>query len=128
MARVVVQKKRQKKNVVSGTAHITSTFNNTLITITDIQGNVIASSSAGTVGFSGSRKSTPYAAQMAAEDVAKKAQIHGLQTLTVLCRGVGSGRDAAIRSLSAFGFSITLIRDITPVPYNGCKPPKRRRA
>ena len=128
MARVVVQKKRQKKNVVSGIAHITSTFNNTLITITDNMGNVIASSSAGVLRFSGSRKSTPYAAQMVAEDVAKKAEIHGVQTLTVLCRGVGSGRDSAIRTLSACGLKISLLQDITPIPYNGCKPPKRRRA
>lgn len=127
MVRVVTQRKKQKKNVVSGVACIASTFNNTMITISDVQGNVLAWSSAGVMGFSGSRQSTPYAAQMAAEDVAKKAQIHGVKNLEVLLKGPGSGRESAVRSLYAAGFNITLIRDITPLPYNGCRPPKRRR-
>jgi small subunit ribosomal protein S11 len=127
MARVISQRKRQKKNVPSAIAHICSTFNNTMITITDIQGNVIAWSSSGLAGFSGSKQSTPYAAQMAAEDVAKKAQVHGVKNLEVLTKGPGSGREAAIRTLHSEGFVITLIRDITPIPYNGCRAPKRRR-
>ena len=127
MVRVVTQRKKEKKNVVSGVACIAATFNNTMITISDVQGNVLAWSSAGVMGFSGSRQSTPYAAQMAAEDVAKKAQIHGVKNLEVLLKGPGSGRESAVRSLYAAGFNITLIRDITPLPYNGCRPPKRRR-
>jgi len=127
MARVVVQRKRQKKNITSAVACVNSTFNNTVITISDVQGNVLAWSSAGVAGFSGSRQSTPYAAQLAAEDVAKKAQIHGVKNLEVLLRGPGSGRESAVRSLYSSGFNITLIRDITPVPHNGCRPSKRRR-
>lgn len=127
MVRVVAQRKRQKKNITSGIACIAATFNNTVITITDVQGNVVAWSSAGVVGFSGSRQSTPYAAQMAAEDVAKKAQAHGVKNLEVFMRGPGSGREAAVRSLYAAGFVVTLIRDVTPLPYNGCRASKRRR-
>ena len=127
MAKVISQRKKQKKNIVSGVATVFSSFNNTIITISDVQGNVLAWSSAGHVGMSGSRQSTPYAAQMAAEDVAKKAQIHGVKNLEVLVKGPGNGREAAVRSLSASGFIITLIRDITPIPHNGCRPPKRRR-
>jgi small subunit ribosomal protein S11 len=127
MVKVISQRKRQKKNIISAVAHISSTFNNTTITISDVQGNVVAWSSAGLVGFSGSKQSTPYAAQIAAEDVAKKAQIHGIKNLEVLTKGPGNGRESAIRSLASAGFSITLIRDVTPIPYNGCRPPKRRR-
>ena len=127
MARVVSQKKKQKKNIVSAIAHISATFNNTTITISDVQGNVLAWSSAGVVGFSGSRQSTPYAAQMAAEDVAKKAQIHGVKNLEVFINGPGSGRESSVRSLQNAGFIITLLRDVTSCPYNGCRPPKRRR-
>lgn len=127
MAKVVAKRKIIKKNIVSGVAHIASTFNNTMITIADVQGNVVAWSSAGLVGFSGSKQSTPYAAQIAAEDVAKKAQVHGIKNLEVLTKGPGSGRDAAIRALHSAGFIITLIRDVTPMPYNGCRAPKRRR-
>ena len=128
MARVVAQRKRQKKNITSAVACVNSTFNNTVITISDVQGNVLAWSSAGVAGFSGSRQSTPYAAQLAAEDVAKKAQIHGVKNLEVLLKGPGNGREAAVRSLYSSGFTITLISDITPVAHNGCRPPKRRRA
>ena len=127
MARVVAQRKRVKKNITSAVACVNSTFNNTVITISDVQGNVLAWSSAGVAGFSGSRQSTPYAAQLAAEDVAKKAQIHGVKNLEVLLKGPGSGREAAVRSLYSAGFTITLISDITPVAHNGCRPPKRRR-
>lgn len=127
MAKVLSQKKKQKKNIVSGVATVMSTFNNTIITISDVQGNVLAWSSAGHMKMSGSRQSTPYAAQMAAEDVAKKAQVHGVKNLEVLVKGPGNGREAAVRSLSSSGFTITLIRDITPIPHNGCRPPKRRR-
>ena len=127
MARVVAQRKRVKKNITSAVACVNSTFNNTVITISDVQGNVLAWSSAGVAGFSGSRKSTPYAAQLAAEDVAKKAQVHGVKNLEVLLKGPGSGREAAVRSLYSAGFTITLISDITPVAHNGCRPPKRRR-
>jgi small subunit ribosomal protein S11 len=127
MAKVLSQRKRQKKNVVSGVATVLSSFNNTIVTISDVQGNVLAWSSAGHVGMSGSRQSTPYAAQMAAEDAAKKAQVHGVKNLEVWLKGPGNGREAAVRSLSAAGFAITLIRDVTPVPHNGCRPPKRRR-
>jgi len=127
MARVVAQRKRQKKNITSAVACVTSTFNNTVITISDVQGNVLAWSSAGVAGFSGSRQSTPYAAQLAAEDVAKKAQVHGVKNLEVLLKGPGNGREAAVRSLYSSGFNITLISDITPVAHNGCRPPKRRR-
>ncbi len=122
-----VRKKKEKKNIPNGIAHIQATFNNTIITITDVIGNVIAWSSAGSAGFKGSRKSTPYAAGQAAEDVARKAHDHGVKNLEVLVRGPGSGREAAIRSLQASGFNITVIRDRTPIPHNGCRQPKRRR-
>ena len=120
-------RKRERKNITSGIAHVNSTFNNTMITITDAQGNTISWSSAGTMGFKGSRKSTPYAAQMAAEDAARKAQDHGMRTLEVEVSGPGSGRESALRALQAAGFTITTIRDVTPIPHNGCRPPKRRR-
>src|SRR5215831_13963768 len=120
-------KKKVKKNVQSGIAHIQSTFNNTIVTITDVSGNVVAWSSAGVRGFKGSRKSTPYAAQMAAEDAAKKAQEHGMRTLEVEVGGPGSGRESALRALQASGFTVTSIRDVTPIPHNGCRPRKRRR-
>ena len=123
----VSRKKRERKNILNGIAHIQSTFNNTIITITDMSGNVIAWSSAGSQGFKGSRKSTPFAAQLAAEDAAKKAQEHGVQNIEVYVKGPGSGREAALRALQAAGFNVTLIRDVTPIPHNGCRPPKRRR-
>ena len=120
-------KKKVKRNVSTGVAHIQSTFNNTIVTITDVSGNVISWSSAGVRGFKGSRKSTPYAAQMAAEDAGRKAQEHGLKTLEVEVQGPGSGRESALRALAAVGFNITSIRDVTPIAHNGCRPPKRRR-
>ncbi|WP_018146812.1 30S ribosomal protein S11 [Henriciella marina] len=120
-------RRRARKNISSGVAHVNSSFNNTMITITDAQGNAISWSSAGTMGFKGSRKSTPYAAQVAAEDAAKKAQEHGLQTIEVNVRGPGSGRESALRALQTAGLTITSIRDTTPIPHNGCRPPKRRR-
>ena len=120
-------KKRERKNITSGVAHVNATFNNTMITITDAQGNAISWSSAGTMGFKGSRKSTPYAAQMAAEDAAKKAMEHGLKTVEVNVAGPGSGRESALRALQAAGFTVTSIRDVTPIPHNGCRPRKRRR-
>ena len=120
-------RKRERKNITSGVAHVSATFNNTHVTITDAQGNAIAWSSAGNRGFKGSRKSTPYAAQMAAEDAGRKAQEHGMKTLAVQVRGPGSGRESALRALQAVGFEITSIRDVTPVPHNGCRPRKRRR-
>ncbi len=120
-------RRRERKNISSGTAHVNSTFNNTMITITDVQGNTIAWSSAGAQGFKGSRKSTPYAAQVAAETVSRKAQEHGMRTLEVEVSGPGSGRESALRALQAAGFTITTIRDVTPIPHNGCRPPKRRR-
>ncbi len=120
-------RRRERKNIVSGIAHVNATFNNTMITISDAQGNTIAWSSAGVQGFKGSRKSTPYAAQMAAEDAGKKAQEHGMQTLEVEVKGPGSGRESALRALQAVGFTITSIRDVTPIPHNGCRPRKRRR-
>ena len=120
-------KKKDKKNISTGVAHINSSFNNTKILISDAQGNAIAWSSAGTMGFKGSRKSTPYAAQMAAEDAGKKAQDHGMKTLEVEIQGPGSGRESALRALSAVGMVVTSIRDVTPMPHNGCRPPKRRR-
>jgi|SRR5215472_8525613 len=122
-----VAKKKVKKNVQSGIAHIQSTFNNTIVTITDVSGNVVAWSSAGVRGFKGSRKSTPFAAQLAAEDAAKKAMDHGMRSISVFVNGPGSGRESALRALQAAGFKITLIRDVTPIPHNGCRPPKRRR-
>ncbi|MBU5594651.1 30S ribosomal protein S11 [Amphibacillus sp. MSJ-3] len=121
------RKRRVKKNIESGIAHIHSTFNNTIVTITDVQGNAISWSSAGALGFKGSRKSTPFAAQMASETAAKAAQEHGLKTLEVTVKGPGAGREAAIRSLQAAGLEVTAIVDVTPVPHNGCRPPKRRR-
>ncbi len=120
-------KRRERKNISTGVAHVSATFNNTMITITDAQGNAIAWSTAGTMGFKGSRKSTPYAAQMAAEDAGKKAQEHGMRTLEVEVKGPGSGRESALRALQAIGFQITSIRDVTPIPHNGCRPRKRRR-
>ncbi|MCM0031709.1 MAG: 30S ribosomal protein S11 [Sphingomonadales bacterium 32-65-25] len=128
MAREVARiKRRERKNITSGVAHVNASFNNTMITITDAQGNAIAWSSAGTCGFKGSRKSTPFAAQMAAEDAGKKAAEHGVRTLEVEVRGPGSGRESALRALQAVGFVITAIRDVTPIPHNGVRPPKRRR-
>ncbi|GGH74786.1 30S ribosomal protein S11 [Compostibacillus humi] len=121
------RKRRVKKNIESGVAHIRSTFNNTIVTITDKQGNAIGWSSAGALGFKGSRKSTPYAAQMAAETAAKSAIENGMKTLEVTVKGPGAGREAAIRSLQAAGLEVTAIVDVTPVPHNGCRPPKRRR-
>ena len=123
----VFKRKKEKKNIQNGIAHIQSTFNNTIITITDMTGNVIAWSSAGVKGFKGSRKSTPYAAQQAAEDAAKKAMVHGLKHIEVYIKGPGSGREAALRSLQSMGLIIKLIRDVTPIPHNGCRQPKRRR-
>lgn len=120
-------KKKVKKNVQSGIAHIQSTFNNTLITITDVSGNSLCWSTAGSQGFKGSRKSTPFAAQVAAEECAKKAMEHGIRQLSIHVKGPGSGRESAVRALQAQGIKITLIRDVTPVPHNGCRPPKRRR-
>ena len=120
-------RRRERKNISSGVAHVSATFNNTMITITDAQGNTIAWSSAGGQGFRGSRKSTPYAAQVAAEDAGKKAMEHGMKTLEVEVKGPGSGRESALRALQATGFTITSIRDVTPIPHNGCRPRKRRR-
>ncbi len=120
-------RKRERKNITSGIAHVNATFNNTMITIADVQGNTIAWSSAGGMGFRGSRKSTPYAAQVAAEDCGKKAIEHGMKTLEVRVKGPGSGRESALRALQTVGFNITAIKDVTPVPHNGCRPPKRRR-
>lgn len=123
----VVRKKVEKKNVANGVAHIQATFNNTIVTITDVSGNVISWSTAGGRGFKGSRKSTPFAAQVAAEDAAKKAQEHGMRNVVVHVKGPGSGRESALRALQAAGLNITLIKDVTPIPHNGCRPPKRRR-
>lgn len=120
-------KKKVKKNVQSGVAHIQSTFNNTIVTITDVSGAVVAWSSAGSKGFKGSRKSTPFAATSAAEDAARKAQEHGMRTVGVYVKGPGAGREAALRALATAGFKISMIRDVTPIPHNGCRPPKRRR-
>lgn len=126
-AKRVVRKKKEKKNVPNGVAHIQATFNNTIVTITDPVGNVVAWSSAGSKGFKGSRKSTPFAAQIAAEECARKAQEHGMRSLEVFVKGPGSGRESALRALQSVGLSITFIRDVTPIPHNGCRPPKRRR-
>jgi small subunit ribosomal protein S11 len=123
----VVRKKKERKNISNGVAHIQATFNNTIITITDPVGNVVAWSTAGAKGFKGSRKSTPFAAQIAAEDCAKKAQEHGMRTVEVYVKGPGSGRESALRALQAAGFNISFIKDVTPIPHNGCRPPKRRR-
>ena len=120
-------RRRERKNITSGVAHVNASFNNTRITISDAQGNAISWSSAGAMGFKGSRKSTPYAAQIAAETAARKAQDHGMRTLEVEVSGPGSGRESALRALQAAGFTITTIRDVTPIPHNGCRPPKRRR-
>jgi small subunit ribosomal protein S11 len=120
-------KKKERKNIPEGIAHIQSTFNNTIITITDLSGNVITWSSSGVRGFKGSRKSTPFAAQLAAEDAVRKAKEHGVRSVKVYVKGPGSGREAALRSLQTAGLDITLIRDVTPIPHNGCRPPKRRR-
>ena len=120
-------RKRERKNISSGIAHVNASFNNTMITISDVQGNTIAWSSAGSQGFKGSRKSTPYAAQVAGEDAGKKAIEHGMKTLEVEVKGPGSGRESALRALQAVGFTITAIRDVTPIPHNGCRPRKRRR-
>ncbi len=121
------RKRRVKKNIESGVAHIRSTFNNTIVTITDVHGNAIAWSSAGSLGFKGSRKSTPFAAQMAAEAAAKASMEHGMKSIEVNVKGPGAGREAAIRALQAAGLEVTAIKDVTPVPHNGCRPPKRRR-
>jgi small subunit ribosomal protein S11 len=120
-------RRRERKNISSGIAHVNATFNNTIITITDVQGNTISWSSAGSQNFKGSRKSTPYAAQVAAEDAGKKAQDHGVKTLEVNVKGPGSGRESALRALQSVGFQITAIKDVTPIPHNGCRPPKKRR-
>ena len=125
--RAAAPKRKERKNITSGVAHVNSSFNNTMITISDAQGNTIAWSSAGAMGFKGSRKSTPYAAQVAAEDAGKKAQEHGMRTLDVEVQGPGSGRESALRALQAVGFTVTAIRDVTPIAHNGCRPPKRRR-
>jgi len=127
MARPKRGKKRIKKNIPTAIAHIKATFNNTIITITDVDGNAIAWASAGAMGFRGSRKSTPFAAQVAAENVAKKAKDNGVKVLTVFIKGPGSGREAALRTLQAAGLKINYIRDVSPIPHNGCRPPKRRR-
>ena len=127
MAKGPVRKRRERKNITSGIAHVNATFNNTMITISDVQGNTISWSSAGMQGFKGSRKSTPYAAQIAAEDAGRKAQEHGMKTLEVNVKGPGSGRESALRALQAVGFTISSIRDVTPIPHNGCRPRKRRR-
>lgn len=123
----VVRKAKVKKNIVNGVAHIQATFNNTIVTIADVSGNVISWATAGGMGFKGSRKSTPFAAQVAAETAAKKAQEHGLRSLEVCVKGPGSGRESALRALQAVGLNVTLIKDVTPIPHNGCRPPKRRR-
>jgi|TARA_B100000401_G_scaffold110580_1_gene72147 small subunit ribosomal protein S11 len=121
------KKKKTKKNVPSGIAHINSTFNNTIITITDSVGNTISWSSSGNKGFKGSRKSTPFAAQLAAEEAAKKAMEHGMKNIEIIIKGPGNGRESAIRALGSTGLNITIIKDITPIPHNGCRPPKKRR-
>lgn len=127
MAKKTRTKRKEKKNIPSGVAHIQSTFNNTIVTITDPAGNVVAWSSSGVQGFKGSRKSTPFAAQLAAEDAAKKAMEQGMRNVEVYVKGPGAGRESALRSLQAAGFNIMMIRDVTPIPHNGCRPPKRRR-
>ena len=126
-AKKVVKKRRERKNIEKGAAHIRSTFNNTIITITDTQGNAVSWASAGELGFKGSRKSTPFAAQSAAETAAKGAIEHGMKNVEVYVKGPGAGRESAIRALEAVGLNITLIKDVTPIPHNGCRPPKRRR-
>ncbi len=127
MARAPTRKRKERKNIATGIAHVNASFNNTMITITDVQGNAVAWSSAGAQGFKGSRKSTPFAAQVAAEDVARKAMEHGLKSLDVNVSGPGSGRESALRTFQTAGLVVTSIRDVTPVPHNGCRPRKRRR-
>ena len=127
MAKRTRTKRKEKKNVPSGVVHIHSTFNNTIVTITDPGGNVVAWSSSGVQGFKGSRKSTPFAAQLAAEDAAKKAMDHGMRNVEVYVKGPGAGRESALRALQAAGFNVVMIKDVTPIPHNGCRPPKRRR-
>ncbi len=127
MAKKVRTKKKVKKNVANGVVHIQSTFNNTIVTITDTVGNVVAWSSAGVQGFKGSRKSTPFAAQLAAQDAAKKAMEHGMRSVEVYVKGPGPGRESALRALQSTGFSVVMIKDVTHIPHNGCRPPKRRR-
>ncbi|MBW1752835.1 MAG: 30S ribosomal protein S11 [Deltaproteobacteria bacterium] len=127
MAKKVRSRKKEKKSIPSGIVHIQSTFNNTIVTITDPAGNVVSWSSAGVQGFKGSRKSTPFAAQLAAEDAAKKAMEHGMRSVEVYVKGPGAGRESALRSLQAAGFNVVMIKDVTPIPHNGCRPPKRRR-
>ncbi len=127
MPRKTRTKKKEKKNILNGVVHIQSTFNNTIVTITDPVGNIVSWSSAGVQGFKGSRKSTPFAAQMAAEDAAKKAIEHGMKNFDVYVKGPGAGRESAVRALQGAGFNVTLIKDVTPIPHNGCRPPKRRR-
>ena len=124
---VTAKKKKVKKNVPMGVAHVQATFNNTIITITDLNGEVVAWSSAGSKGFKGSRKSTPFAAQMAGEEVAKRAMDSGMKTVSILIKGPGSGRESAVRAIANAGLKVNLLRDITPIPHNGCRPPKRRR-
>ena len=127
MAKKIRTKKRVKKNISNGVVHIQSTFNNTIVTITDSGGNVVSWSSAGVQGFKGSRKSTPFSAQLAAEDAARKAMEHGMRTVEVYVKGPGPGRESALRALQAAGFNVVMIKDVTPIPHNGCRPPKRRR-
>ena len=126
-SKVPPARKKAKKNISTGIAHIQASFNNTIVTITDVQGNAVAWSSAGTRGFKGSRKSTPFAAQLAAEDAARKAGEQGMRTVAIFVNGPGSGRESALRGFQAAGLRVTLIRDVTPIPHNGCRPPKRRR-
>jgi small subunit ribosomal protein S11 len=126
-AQIRTKKKKEKKNIPTGVAHIKATFNNTLVTITDPAGNVISWSSSGVQGFKGSRKGTPFAAQLAAQDAARKAMDHGMRSVDVFVKGPGAGREAALRALQAAGLSVNLIRDVSPIPHNGCRPPKRRR-
>lgn len=125
--KATVRRRREKKNIERGAVHIQSTFNNTIVTVTDVQGNALSQSSSGALGFRGSRKSTPFAAQTAADVAAKAAMEHGLKSVEVFVKGPGSGREAAIRALQAAGLEITMIKDVTPIPHNGCRPPKRRR-
>ena len=127
MAKRTRTKKKEKKNILNGIVHIQSTFNNTIVTITDPAGNVVSWSSSGVQGFKGSRKSTPFAAQLAAQDAAKKAQEHGMRNVEVYVKGPGAGRESALRSLQGSGFNVVMIKDVTPIPHNGCRPPKRRR-
>ena len=127
MPRKTKTKKKERKNISSGVVHIQSTFNNTIVTITDSMGNVISWSSSGVHGFKGSRKSTPFAAQLTAEDAAKKAMEHGMKSVEVYVKGPGAGRESALRALQAAGFTVLMIKDVTPIPHNGCRPPKRRR-